>query len=307
MLARGGGAVRRGAAQRAAAAAPPRYWPPSPACRRSAGACCRGAARSSGGGGDNGGGGGAVGAPGAAAAAGAAAVGAAAAGAAAAAPRAAPRLLLRSLGSGSGSVEAAALLDGVDTLIFDCDGVLWTGSATVPYAPDALRALRARGKRLRFVTNNSSKSREQYVAKFRGLGIEAEAGEVCVCARRARGWSSDAVRSQEASVAPAARGAGIPRATLPTGVPTRPTCAPPPAPAPSKKIVSSSYAAAAYLKTTGFGVTRQRGKKALLLGPEGTALELAVAGVPFVTARELGLPVLDSPDAMLAVEVCVCV
>ncbi len=46
-----------------------------------------------------------------------------------------------------------------------------------PYR-QALRLLRARGKRVRFVTNNSSKSRRQYVSKFRGLGIEAEAAEV---------------------------------------------------------------------------------------------------------------------------------
>lgn len=42
----------------------------------------------------------------------------------------------------------------------------------------ALAALRDMGKRLLFVTNNSSKSRQQYVAKFAALGIQAEAHEI---------------------------------------------------------------------------------------------------------------------------------
>ncbi|KAI8467196.1 MAG: HAD-like domain-containing protein [Monoraphidium minutum] len=169
----------------------------------------------------------------------AAAAAAAACGAAAAAPPA-PRLLLDGR-----SGEAERLLDGIDTLILDCDGVLWTGSSTIPNAPEALRVLRARGKRLRFVTNNSSKSRAQYVSKFEGLGIEAEAAEV----------------------------------------------------------VSSSYAAAVYLQSIGFGSTVQPGKKVLLLGPQGVEEELALAGIPYVTASSLGLPPFDSPDAMLAMEI----
>lgn len=42
----------------------------------------------------------------------------------------------------------------------------------------ALSALRAQGKRILFVTNNSSKSRAQYVARFASLGIAASAEEV---------------------------------------------------------------------------------------------------------------------------------
>jgi hypothetical protein len=47
-----------------------------------------------------------------------------------------------------------------------------------PVALQALAALRAQGKRLLFVTNNSSKSRQQYVSKFQALGIEAHPQEV---------------------------------------------------------------------------------------------------------------------------------
>ncbi|XP_006874022.1 PREDICTED: phosphoglycolate phosphatase [Chrysochloris asiatica] len=72
--------------------------------------------------------------------------------------------------------RARALLADVDTLLFDCDGVLWRGEAAVPGAPEALSALRARGKRLGFITNNSSKTRAAYADKLRRLGFGGPAG-----------------------------------------------------------------------------------------------------------------------------------
>ncbi|KAB1251888.1 Glycerol-3-phosphate phosphatase [Camelus dromedarius] len=65
--------------------------------------------------------------------------------------------------------RAQVLLADVDTVLFDCDGVLWRGETAVPGAPEALTALRARGKRLGFITNNSSKTREAYAEKLRRL------------------------------------------------------------------------------------------------------------------------------------------
>jgi len=56
---------------------------------------------------------------------------------------------------------APAALDGITTLLLDCDGVLWRGGAAIAGTAQALQQLRARGIRLLFVTNNSSKSREQ--------------------------------------------------------------------------------------------------------------------------------------------------
>lgn len=67
--------------------------------------------------------------------------------------------------------------------------------------------------------------------------------------------------------------------------------------------MSSSYAAAAYLQSVGFGTTLHPGKRVLLLGPEGCELELELAGIPYVTGAQLGLGVLDSPDAMLRLQV----
>uniref|UniRef100_G3SU11 Glycerol-3-phosphate phosphatase n=1 Tax=Loxodonta africana TaxID=9785 RepID=G3SU11_LOXAF len=72
--------------------------------------------------------------------------------------------------------RAQVLLADVDTLLFDCDGVLWRGEAAVPGAPEALTALRARGKRLGFITNNSSKTRSAYAEKLQRLGFGGPAG-----------------------------------------------------------------------------------------------------------------------------------
>jgi ribonucleotide monophosphatase NagD (HAD superfamily) len=70
------------------------------------------------------------------------------------------------------------------------------------------------------------------------------------------------------------------------------------------QIVSSSYTAAAYLSSIGFGRSLQPGKHVLLLGSQGTADELAAAGLQVLDAEQLQLPVLDSVDTMLQMQVC---
>lgn len=50
----------------------------------------------------------------------------------------------------------------------------------------ALHAFRAAGKRLLFVTNNSSKSRQEYRQKFQSLGIDVAAQEVSRLNRQAK-------------------------------------------------------------------------------------------------------------------------
>lgn len=98
----------------------------------------------------------------------------------------------------------AFLADQYDTFLFDCDGVLWRGGKLLDGSDTALAMLRwleklaylfdipfghilryrsqqpvglvpdrRKGKRIFFVTNNSTKSRAQYAKKLHGLGIEA--------------------------------------------------------------------------------------------------------------------------------------
>lgn len=69
-------------------------------------------------------------------------------------------------------------LSQYDTFLFDCDGVLWSGPTLFPRIAETLSFLRAQGKRLCFVTNNSTASREQYQEKLVKLGIPAEVDEI---------------------------------------------------------------------------------------------------------------------------------
>ena len=62
-------------------------------------------------------------------------------------------------------------------VIFDCDGVIWKGDTLIDGVPAVLEMLRAAGKKIFFVTNNSTKSRKGYLGKFKSLGLETVAAE----------------------------------------------------------------------------------------------------------------------------------
>ncbi len=60
----------------------------------------------------------------------------------------------------------------------DLDGCVWTGAVLLPGAAELLTALRRRGKRVIFLTNNSRELPESVARKLNGLGVEADAREV---------------------------------------------------------------------------------------------------------------------------------
>ncbi|CAL0303268.1 unnamed protein product [Lupinus luteus] len=74
--------------------------------------------------------------------------------------------------------NADELIDSVETFIFDCDGVIWKGDSLIEGVPETLDLLRSKGKRLVFVTNNSTKSRKQYGKKFETLGLDVSEEEI---------------------------------------------------------------------------------------------------------------------------------
>jgi HAD superfamily hydrolase (TIGR01458 family) len=63
-------------------------------------------------------------------------------------------------------------------ILLDVDGVLHVSGEAIPGAVDAVARLRAAGHRLRFVTNNSSRSRSALAEDLRALGFELEDEEL---------------------------------------------------------------------------------------------------------------------------------
>jgi 4-nitrophenyl phosphatase len=62
--------------------------------------------------------------------------------------------------------------------VFDVDGVLCRGEDLIPRAEEAIERLRRGGKKVIFISNNSTKSREEYIAKFTRLGIPVTADDL---------------------------------------------------------------------------------------------------------------------------------
>eukprot|EP01064_Diplonema_japonicum_P021231 TRINITY_DN30779_c0_g1_i1.p1 TRINITY_DN30779_c0_g1~~TRINITY_DN30779_c0_g1_i1.p1 ORF type:complete len:311 (+),score=81.07 TRINITY_DN30779_c0_g1_i1:50-934(+) len=77
------------------------------------------------------------------------------------------------------TTEAAKeLLAKYETFLFDCDGVIWCGAAPLEGVKEAIKELQDTGKRVLFVSNNSTKDRSEYVAKFAKMGITVKEEEV---------------------------------------------------------------------------------------------------------------------------------
>ncbi|MBM4421590.1 MAG: hypothetical protein FJ034_08455, partial [Chloroflexi bacterium] len=55
--------------------------------------------------------------------------------------------------------------------IFDLDGVLYRGSLVLPHAHQTLARLRGAGWKVYFATNNSTRTRDEYVARLAQLGL----------------------------------------------------------------------------------------------------------------------------------------
>ncbi|RWS08980.1 Phosphoglycolate phosphatase-like protein [Dinothrombium tinctorium] len=76
------------------------------------------------------------------------------------------------------SKRAVEFIDSFDYILCDCDGVLWVNNSAVPGVPQALNKFRRLGKKIIFATNNSTKTREEFMNKLRKLGYIAYMDEL---------------------------------------------------------------------------------------------------------------------------------
>lgn len=65
------------------------------------------------------------------------------------------------------------LLKSIRLFLFDMDGTLYLGNRLYDFTLDLLNTIRSTGRRYLFMTNNSSKSVEDYIKKLDKLGIAA--------------------------------------------------------------------------------------------------------------------------------------
>jgi HAD superfamily hydrolase (TIGR01457 family) len=80
------------------------------------------------------------------------------------------------------------LAERYDAFLLDLDGVLYRGDEPVDGAPEAVEELRKLGKRIAFVTNNSSRTPAQVAEKLAGVGVSADPEEV-VTSALATAWT----------------------------------------------------------------------------------------------------------------------
>ncbi|MEM2874598.1 MAG: HAD-IIA family hydrolase [Candidatus Hadarchaeales archaeon] len=74
-------------------------------------------------------------------------------------------------------------LEGISGIMLDLDGVVWVGRTPVKGAPEAVRRLREMGKKIVFMTNNSARSRKEYIWMLRKIGIRAKENEIVTSGR----------------------------------------------------------------------------------------------------------------------------
>ena len=65
-----------------------------------------------------------------------------------------------------------------DYFFFDCDGVIWEGVRPVPGSIDTLKRLELMGKKVFFVTNNSTHTQEDVAKKAKSMGYDCKPEQV---------------------------------------------------------------------------------------------------------------------------------
>jgi len=70
--------------------------------------------------------------------------------------------------------EVMSFMSSFDTVLTDCDGVLWKGNGAIPGSPEVISLLREAGKKVIYVTNNGTKNRKEYFTKCHDLGFGGE-------------------------------------------------------------------------------------------------------------------------------------
>ncbi|XP_049861083.1 glycerol-3-phosphate phosphatase-like isoform X1 [Schistocerca gregaria] len=91
----------------------------------------------------------------------------------------APRQQIPDLSSFS-SKEVAAFLSSFDTVLTDCDGVLWMGDQQIPGSIETIKKLDEMGKKIFFISNNNLLTVEKYLMKIQAMGYSATKEQILI-------------------------------------------------------------------------------------------------------------------------------
>ena len=70
-------------------------------------------------------------------------------------------------------MDKKELLRSINLFLFDMDGTLYLGNRLYDFTLELLETIRSSGRRYLFMTNNSSKSVDDYIIKLANLGVSA--------------------------------------------------------------------------------------------------------------------------------------
>ncbi|MCU1570999.1 MAG: HAD-family hydrolase [Naasia sp.] len=91
------------------------------------------------------------------------------------------------------AAEGATPLDGVDVLLADLDGVVYTGPDAIPHAVESLEAAARSGIRVGYITNNASRSDRVVAEHLAGFGLHVEPADVVTSPQAAMRLLADLV------------------------------------------------------------------------------------------------------------------
>ena len=79
-------------------------------------------------------------------------------------------------------------LEGIDAVFLDLDGTIYLGGKPIDGALEFLERLKARGIKRFFLSNNSSKSVDQYLEKLTKMGISASSEDILLSTHDLLSW-----------------------------------------------------------------------------------------------------------------------
>jgi phosphoglycolate/pyridoxal phosphate phosphatase family enzyme len=74
--------------------------------------------------------------------------------------------------------EQKQFFDSFDHVLFDVDGVLWLSQNNIPGASDAVKSLKNLGKGVSFVSNNCTRTHDEYYAELKAAGYDLDKNDL---------------------------------------------------------------------------------------------------------------------------------